>query len=74
MLKLKLVTSIQFECLLSLHSPIFIEGLKNEVEIEIAIQYNDTFKETILSFANMAYTQRLNSQCSQGWFFLFESA
>ncbi len=36
----------------SLHKPIFIEGEKNEVQIEIVIQYNDTFKEKIFSFAN----------------------
>jgi len=35
-----------------LHKPIVIEGNKNGVQIEVAIQYNDTFKETILSFAN----------------------
>ncbi|MBA3030632.1 MAG: DNA topoisomerase (ATP-hydrolyzing) subunit B [Desulfobacteraceae bacterium] len=35
-----------------LHKPIFIEGVKNEVEIEVAIQYNDTFNEKIFSFAN----------------------
>lgn len=35
-----------------LHKPIFIEGVKNDVEIEVAIQYNDTFKEVLLSFAN----------------------
>ena len=36
----------------SLHKPIFIEGIKNDVQIEVAIQYNDTFKEKIFSFAN----------------------
>ncbi|MBU4345132.1 MAG: DNA topoisomerase (ATP-hydrolyzing) subunit B [Proteobacteria bacterium] len=36
----------------SLHKPIFIEGEKNDVQIEIVIQYNDTFKEKIFSFAN----------------------
>jgi len=35
-----------------LHKPIFIEGIKNDVQIEVAIQYNDTFKEKIFSFAN----------------------
>ena len=34
------------------HEPIMIEGTKNEVNIEVAIQYNDTFKEKIFSFAN----------------------
>jgi DNA gyrase subunit B len=35
-----------------LHKPILIEGNKNGVQIDVAIQYNDTFKETIFSFAN----------------------
>jgi DNA gyrase subunit B len=36
----------------ALHPPVFIDGIRNEVQIEIAIQYNDTFKENIFSFAN----------------------
>ncbi|MGD8981903.1 MAG: DNA topoisomerase (ATP-hydrolyzing) subunit B, partial [Desulfobacterales bacterium] len=35
-----------------LHKPIFMEGIKNDVQIEVAIQYNSTFKEKIFSFAN----------------------
>jgi DNA gyrase subunit B len=35
-----------------IHKPIFIEGEKSDVQIEVAIQYNDTFKEKIFSFAN----------------------
>jgi DNA gyrase subunit B len=35
-----------------LHPPIFIDGEKNDVQIEMAIQYNDTYKENIFSFAN----------------------
>ncbi len=35
-----------------LHNPILIEGFKEEVQIEVAIQYNESFKENILSFAN----------------------
>ncbi len=35
-----------------LHNPIFIDGYKNDVQIEIAIQYNNTFKEKLYSFAN----------------------
>jgi len=35
-----------------LHKPIFIEGMRNDVEMEVAIQYNDTYKEKIFSFAN----------------------
>jgi DNA gyrase subunit B len=36
----------------TLHAPIFFNGQKSDVQIEIAIQYNDTFKEKLLSFAN----------------------
>jgi DNA gyrase subunit B len=35
-----------------IHKPIFIEGIKNEVQIEVSIQYNDTFNEKLFSFAN----------------------
>ncbi|MCP3901211.1 MAG: DNA gyrase subunit B, partial [Desulfobacteraceae bacterium] len=35
-----------------LHDPILIEGEKNDVKVELAIQYNDTFKEKLYSFAN----------------------
>ena len=35
-----------------LHKPVFVEGVKNDVYIEVALQYNDTFKEKIFSFAN----------------------
>jgi DNA gyrase subunit B len=35
-----------------LHKPIFIEGYRNDVNIEVAIQYNGTYKENIFSFAN----------------------
>jgi len=37
---------------IALHKPIFIDGIKNEVQIEVAIQYNDTFTEKLFSFAN----------------------
>jgi DNA gyrase subunit B len=36
----------------AMHKPIFIEGQRNDVQIEVAIQYNDTFKENIFTFAN----------------------
>ncbi|MBW2367625.1 MAG: DNA topoisomerase (ATP-hydrolyzing) subunit B [Deltaproteobacteria bacterium] len=36
----------------ALHEPILIEGRRNDVQIEICIQYNDTFTENIFSFAN----------------------
>ena len=35
-----------------LHDPILIEGTKNDVTVELAIQYNDTFKEKLYSYAN----------------------
>ncbi len=34
------------------HKPIIIEGEKNDTQVEIAIQYNDTFNEKLFSFAN----------------------
>ncbi len=36
----------------AIHDPIHIEGEKKDVQIEVAIQYNDTFKEKLYSFAN----------------------
>ncbi len=36
----------------ALHPPIFFEGVRNDVTIEVAIQYNDTFNEKLFSFAN----------------------
>ncbi|MDY0163467.1 DNA topoisomerase (ATP-hydrolyzing) subunit B [Desulfobotulus sp.] len=35
-----------------LHDPIVIEGQRNEVQIEVAIQYNDSYNEKLHSFAN----------------------
>jgi DNA gyrase subunit B len=35
-----------------IHPPVFMEGERNEVQIEVAIQYNDTFTERLFSFAN----------------------
>ncbi len=35
-----------------LHEPVYFHGERSEVQIEIAIQYNDSFKEKMLSFAN----------------------
>jgi DNA gyrase subunit B len=35
-----------------LHKPIYIEGEKSEIQIEVSIQYNDTYIDKILSFAN----------------------
>ncbi len=36
----------------ALHKPIYIEGEKPDIQIEVAIQYNDTYIDKILSFAN----------------------
>ena len=38
--------------LTALHDPILIEGDRNDVAVEVSIQYNDTFKEKLYSFAN----------------------
>ncbi|MBC2716411.1 MAG: DNA topoisomerase (ATP-hydrolyzing) subunit B [Desulfobacteraceae bacterium] len=35
-----------------MHKPIIVEGEKNDIQVEIAIQYNDTFNEKLFSFAN----------------------
>jgi DNA gyrase subunit B len=35
-----------------LHNPILIQGERTDAQIEVAIQYNDTFKENMFSFAN----------------------
>jgi DNA gyrase subunit B len=40
----------------ALHPPIVIEGERSGVQIEVAIQYNDTFAEKLLSFANNIHT------------------
>jgi DNA gyrase subunit B len=36
----------------ALHPPILVSGTRNEVQIEVAIQYNDSFNEKIFTFAN----------------------
>lgn len=36
--------------------PIYIEGIKNEVICEVAMQYNDSYTESIYSFANNIIT------------------
>jgi len=35
-----------------LHDPIIIKGERDDVQVEVAVQYNDTYKEKIYSFAN----------------------
>jgi DNA gyrase subunit B len=37
---------------IALHEPIIIEGQRTDVQVEVAIQYNDSYNEKILSFAN----------------------
>jgi DNA gyrase subunit B len=37
-------------------SPIYMEGKRGNVEIEIALQYNDTYGENVFSFANTVNT------------------
>lgn len=32
--------------------PVYIEKIKDDIQLELAIQYNDSYKETIFSFAN----------------------
>jgi DNA gyrase subunit B len=39
-----------------LHKAIFIEGERNDVQIEVAVQFNDTYTEKLLSFANNIHT------------------
>jgi DNA gyrase subunit B len=36
----------------SLHKPIYIDGDRSDIQVEVAIQYNDTYIDKILSFAN----------------------
>ncbi len=36
----------------AIHEAIFIEGTRSDVQMEVAIQYNDSFTEKLFSFAN----------------------
>ena len=36
--------------------PIYVEGLKNGVSVEVAMQYNDSYTENIYAFANNIHT------------------
>ena len=36
--------------------PVYIEGLKNEVAVEVALQYNDSYQENTFAFANNVRT------------------
>ncbi len=64
-----------------LHDPIIIEGEKKDIQIEVAIQYNNTYKEKIFSFANnintveggfhligfkAGLTRTINNYCANG--------
>ena len=40
----------------ALHKPIIMEGARSDVQIEVGIQYNNTFNEKVLSFANNIHT------------------
>lgn len=37
--------------------PMYLEGTRNEVRVEIALQYNDTYNEMLLSYVNTINTQ-----------------
>lgn len=39
-----------------LHKPVYISRRRDDTEVEIAIQYNNSFQETIFSFANNIHT------------------
>lgn len=38
------------------HTPIYINKTDNEVQVEVALQYNDTYTETVESFVNVINT------------------
>lgn len=40
----------------TLHRPIYIKGSREDVEVEVAIQYNEGYQENIVSFANNVRT------------------
>ncbi|MFO7896509.1 MAG: DNA topoisomerase (ATP-hydrolyzing) subunit B [Candidatus Cloacimonadales bacterium] len=40
----------------TIEDPIYIHGLKDDVDFEVAIQYNEGFQESISSFANNIHT------------------
>jgi len=48
-----------------LHKPVYISRRREDTEVEIAIQYNNTFQETIFSFANNIHTTEV-APTSQG--------
>ncbi|MCS7463122.1 DNA topoisomerase (ATP-hydrolyzing) subunit B [Paenibacillus doosanensis] len=40
----------------TIHTPIYTEGTKDFIQVEIALQYNDSYTENIYSFANNIHT------------------
>ena len=38
-------------------SPFYFEKVQDDISVEVAVQYNDTFSETVFSFANCINTQ-----------------
>jgi DNA gyrase subunit B len=38
-------------------SPFYFEKIQDDISVEVAVQYNDTFSETVFSFANCINTQ-----------------
>jgi DNA gyrase subunit B len=36
--------------------PIYVEGIKEDISVEVSLQYNDSYNETIFSFANNIHT------------------
>jgi DNA gyrase subunit B len=44
--------------------PIYLEGIKNEIVVEVAMQYNDSFTENTYSFANNVKTPEGGSHLS----------
>ncbi|ERJ13747.1 DNA topoisomerase IV subunit B [Haloplasma contractile] len=40
-----------------LHDPVFFEGVGNDIEVEFAFQYVDTYSENIISFVNNVRTK-----------------
>lgn len=41
----------------TIHSPIYVKGKSEGIEVEIALQFVDTFEENILGFCNNIFTQ-----------------
>lgn len=39
-----------------LHPPVYIEDIKDDIQVEIALQYNDSFQSNLFSFANNIHT------------------